>query len=158
MYSEATPKQVTGKLIYLHSLSSGEYSCTMMPYLTMLLRATYFKLNLTFMVVSVVSIRMRVDWSGVKTSIDTWACRTEDSGGVPWSETDTVMLNRRRFSVFTFFMVDMAPVLAREMQTHTFTYSCWIFGFGNCYITEKITSLWWLRAGLLIFHSHCSAD
>ena len=71
MYSEATPKQVTSNINYLHSLSSGAYSCTMMPYLTMLLRARYFKLNLTFMVVSVVSMRMRVDWSGVKTSIDT---------------------------------------------------------------------------------------
>ena len=71
MYSEATPKQVTSHINYLHSLSSGAYSCTMMAYLTMLLRARYFKLNLTFMVVSVVSMRMRVDWSGVKTSIDT---------------------------------------------------------------------------------------
>lgn len=71
MYSEATPKQVTSKINYLHSLSPGAYSCTIMPYLTILLRATYFKLNLTFMVVSVVSMRMRVDWSGVKTSIDT---------------------------------------------------------------------------------------
>lgn len=71
LYSEATPKQVTSKINYLHLLSSGAYSCTIMPYLTMLLRAMYFKLNLTFMVVSVVSMRIRVDWSGVKTSIDT---------------------------------------------------------------------------------------
>ena len=71
LYSEASPKQVISRINYLHSLSSGAYSCTIMPYLTMLLRAMYFKLNLTFMVVSVVSMRIRVDWSGVKTSIDT---------------------------------------------------------------------------------------
>lgn len=63
--------KVTIKINYLHSLLSVAYSCTIIPYLMMLLRATFFKLNLTFMVVSVVSMRMRVDWTGVNTSIET---------------------------------------------------------------------------------------
>ena len=37
----------------------------------MLLGARYLKLNRIVMVVSFVSIRMRVDWSGVNTNIDT---------------------------------------------------------------------------------------
>ena len=71
LYRGLHQSKVTIKINYLQSLLSVAYSCTIIPYLTMLLRATYFKLNLTFMVVSVVSMRMRVDWTGVNTSMET---------------------------------------------------------------------------------------
>jgi len=49
----------------------------------MLLEAMYLKLKRIVMVLPVDSMRMRVDWSGVNTKIDTRACRAAVSGGVP---------------------------------------------------------------------------
>lgn len=68
---------------YLHLLSSSTYFCTITPYLAMLLEAMYLKLKRIVMVLPFDSMRMRVDWSGVNTKIDTRACRAADSGGVP---------------------------------------------------------------------------
>lgn len=67
------------------------------------------------MVVLVVLMRIRVDWSGVKISIDIWVCCMEDSGGVFWFEIDIVMLNRWRFFVFIFLVVEMVLVLVWEI-------------------------------------------
>ena len=85
----------------------------------MLLVAMYFKLNRIVIVVGVVSMRMRADWRGVNTKIDTQACRSAVSGEVPLSLTDTVMLKRRRFCSLRFFVVEMVPVLFRGKQAQS---------------------------------------
>ena len=82
----------------------------------MLLVAMYFKLNRIDIVVGAVSMRMKVDWRGVNTKIDTRACRSAVSSGVPLSLTDTVTLKRRRFCSLRFFVVEMVPVLFEGMQ------------------------------------------
>ena len=68
------------------------------------------------MVVAVVSMRMRVDWNGMKTSTDNLAGRTAGSGGVPPSDTDTVKLNKRRFCVFSGRVVEITPVLVERRK------------------------------------------
>ena len=82
----------------------------------MLLVARYLKLNRIVIVVGVVSMRMKVGWRGVNTKIDTRACRSAVSTGMPLSLTDTVMLKRRRFCSFRFFVVEMVPVLFKGKQ------------------------------------------
>ena len=79
----------------------------------MLLVARYVKLNRIVIVVGVVSMKMRVDWRGLNTKIDTRACGSAVSGGMSLSLTDTVMLKRRRFCSLRFFLVEMVPVLLR---------------------------------------------